>query len=256
MKEIDSLYFAKKKELANREFKYFDGADENCQAFNNEQMWNMEQVNSFNGFSGLDSRSIRGFHNASGCGAGYNASGRGASNRPYSLGLTYGNAERQTGGNTDCGGGCTSGSIVGAVCDEGCVCRNDKCVPAPYRQGGVKPQVNRKSRRGSVDRVSVAPVGGVGKQIGGTDCGGKCGHHWGISCPSGCRCSSTLNGVCESTASGARRQKATNRQMNFSHHSNFSAPARRFSPAERVFPYGTGNYFSGGSARGCELDRR
>ena len=113
MKEIDSLYFAKKKELANREFKYFDGADENCQAFNNEQMWNMEQVNSYNGFSGLDSRNIRGFHNASGCGS-YNASGRAAG--PFNVGLTYNTPARQTGGNTDCGGGCTSGSIVGTVC--------------------------------------------------------------------------------------------------------------------------------------------
>ncbi len=49
MEEVSSLYFTKKKELANREFKYFMGADDNCQAFNNEQMWNMEQVNSYNG---------------------------------------------------------------------------------------------------------------------------------------------------------------------------------------------------------------
>tara|TARA_R100000951_G_scaffold79868_1_gene67769 strand:- start:217 stop:984 length:768 start_codon:yes stop_codon:yes gene_type:complete len=255
MKEIDSLYFAKKKELANREFKYFDGADENCQAFNNEQMWNMEQVNSFNGFSGLDSRSIRGFHNASGCGAGYNASGRSAG--PVSVGLTNGTNERQIGNPVDCDGfecGNVEGHRLPVRCPNGCMCNNGSCVSEKGRLG-EKPQLNRKSRRDSADRVSVAPVGGVGKQIGGTDCGGPCGHYHGISCNSqkGCRCSSTYNGTCESVYD---KKSSTQANMNFSSYTNFVAPARRFSPAERVFPYGTGNYFSGGSARGCELDRR
>ena len=215
MKEIDSLYFTKKKELANREFKYFDGADENCQAFNNEQMWNMEQVNSYNGFSGLDSRNIRGFHNASGCGAGYNASG---------------------GVNPQVNRKSRRGSV-------------DRISANPVRGMGMNAS-GRSARRGGRDRISTQPVRGVGREIGYTDCGGKCGHHNGQGpCPDGCKCSSTYNGICESTRIGTAPNELV-RKM------NFSAPARGFSPVERVFPYGTGNYFSGGSARDCGLDRR
>jgi hypothetical protein len=313
MEEISSLYFTKKKELANREFKYFDGADENCKAFNNEQMWNMEQVNSYNGFSGLDSRNIRGFHNASGCGS-YNASGRTAGG-PFSIGLTYDTPARQTGEPEECVGGCAP--ALGVGCPKGCQCwrkrgeSTGKCVADGYARQtgggdfvlcpegkrwngskcvpiGERGQVNRKSRRSSADRISgnpvrgrrmnasgrsarrsgrdrisVAPVGGVGRQTaGGADCGQGCGQRGlGIvrRCQNkGCVCDdiNSPSGTCVPVKGRVSSTEATARKMNFSHHSNFSAPARGFSPVERVFPYGTGNYFSGGSARSCGLDRR
>jgi hypothetical protein len=285
MEEVSSLYFTKKKELANREFKYFMGADDNCQAFNNEQMWNMEQVNSYNGFSGLDSRNIRGFHNASGCGS-YNASGRTAGG-PFSIGLTYNNPARQVGNPVDCDGfecGDVAGHRLPVRCPSGCMCNNGSCVSAKGRLS-EKPQLNRKSRRGSVDRISrnpvggrrmnasgrsarrsgrdrisVAPVGGVGREInaGMNDCGQRCGSAYPNSyrCPDGCMCDGKGRGTCVPVKGRVSSTEATARKMNFSHHSNFSAPARGFSPVERVFPYGTGNYFSGGSARSCGLDRR
>ena len=60
-------------------------------------------------------------------------------------------------------------------------------------------------------RGSLQPLGGnpAQREVGGTNCGGKCGQHWGISCPTGCRCSSTLNGVCES----ATMRKKTPQQV-------------------------------------------
>tara|TARA_R110002012_G_scaffold163617_1_gene325964 strand:- start:2871 stop:3554 length:684 start_codon:yes stop_codon:yes gene_type:complete len=227
---MDSVYFSNKRAHANRNFNSFGGSV--AQSFNNGSMFE-----EFDGFSGIASNDLRGFKNASGCDSYNNAQGGTKPPKylkPYpTIGETY--TSRQTGG-----AGCPDGCLP---CHNGVGCCGEGAPETPCAQGAR--QVNRKSRRASADRVSVNPVGGVGKQIGGTDCGGKCGQHWGITCPSGCRCSSTLNGVCESTDSGARRQKATKRQLNFSHHSNFVAPVRGFKPARS---------FSGGSSR-CALDR-
>ena len=247
----------------------------------------MEQLNSFNGFSGLDSRSIRGFHNASGCGS-YNASGRTLSGVAPVGGSTAGKQtssgcikqscgskhpnnyncyDADTGENNGCGcsdkrsGRCMKGGGGARI-------YTDAEIMDDIRKSGRKAPrtlapINRKSRRASKDRISVAPVGGVGRQTaGGADCGQPCGQR-GLGVvrrcrKKGCKCDdiNSTQGTCVPVKSRLGSAQAPARKMNFSHHSNFSAPARRFSPAERVFPYGTGNYFSGGSARGCELDRR
>ena len=80
-------------------------------------------------------------------------------------------------------------------CPKGCKCKGGWCVSKNKRvgQGGGTPSQ---------------------REVGGTDCGGKCGQHWGISCPSGCRCSSTLNGVCESAT--MRKNQGATMSTNFS----------------------------------------
>lgn len=232
---MDSVYFSNKRAHANRNFNSFGGSV--AQSFNNGSMFE-----EFDGFSGIASNDLRGFKNASGCDS-YNASGRtlsGGSNdvmegryanvgktvtsvTPFSTGLTYGRKKRKRRP--------SAGTPVAVAA------RQVNQTLDPY---------GRKSRRASKDRVSVNPVGGVGRQTGGGNgpCGGKCGHENGGVCDrnAGCICSSTLNGTCVSAKTAVNRKAAN---MNFSHHSNFVAPVRGFKPARS---------FSGGSSR-CALDR-
>ena len=257
---MDSVYFSNKRAHANRNFNSFGGSV--AQSFNNGSMFE-----EFDGFSGIASNDLRGFKNASGCDS-YNASGmRSQGSTPQAAergngkytcrdiygGVyysdkpcvnEYGVAAKQIGG-TDCGGKC--GQHWGITCPSGCRCSSTLNGVCESTDSGAR-QVNRKSRRASADRVSVNPVVGVGRETAsGNTCSGKCGSYHGVGCDSlkGCRCSSTYNGVCESVYDRTSSTKATARQMNFSHHSNFVAPVRGFKPARS---------FSGGSSR-CALDR-
>ena len=163
-----SEYFSSKKEEANKEFKYFKGVDENCNAFNNKNMFDLEQVNSFSGFKGEDS--LTNFSNAGGCNYSFSAM-KGSMNmrnaagdpkvkqKPFSVGVVY----KQT------GGGCQDGT----QCAVGETCRNGECVPfRDERKGGASTRANRRmssnptskstSRRRSSDRIAVKPVMGQG----------------------------------------------------------------------------------------------
>ena len=165
-----SEYFSSKKEEANKEFKYFKGVDENCNAFNNKNMFDLEQVNSFSGFKGEDS--LTNFSNAGGCNYSFSAM-KGSMNmrnaagdpkvkqKPFSVGVVY----KQT------GGGCQDGT----QCAVGETCRNGECVPfRDERKGGASTRANRRmssnptskstSRRRSSDRIAVKPVMGQGRK--------------------------------------------------------------------------------------------
>ena len=236
---MDSVYFSNKRAHANRNFNSFGGSV--AQSFNNGTMFE-----EFDGFSGIASDDLRGFKNASGCGS-YNASGRTLSaekSNPVMDGR-YANVGR--------------GFVVGPTYTDRKRRKRRPSAVAPAavaaRQGSVKPTLDpygRKSRRDSADRVSVAPVGGVGRQTaGGADCGQGCGQRGlGIvrRCQNkGCVCDdiNSPSGTCVPAKSRLASTQATARQMNFSHHSNFVAPVRGFKPARS---------FSGGSSR-CALDR-
>ena len=156
---MDSVYFSNKRAHANRNFNSFGGSV--AQSFNNGSMFE-----EFDGFSGIASDDLRGFKNASGCNS-YNASGRvkptidpyGArkrKRRPRAASTAAG-AARQVGG-----AGCPDGCLP---CHNGVGCCGEGAPETPC--SSAARQVNRKSRRASADRVSVNPVGGVGKQIGG-----------------------------------------------------------------------------------------
>ena len=165
-----SEYFSSKKEEANKEFKYFKGVDENCNAFNNKNMFDLEQANSFSGFKGEDS--LTNFSNAGGCNYSFSAM-KGSMNmrnaagdpkvkqKPFSVGVVY----KQT------GGGCQDGT----QCAVGETCRNGECVPfRDERKGGASTRANRRmssnptskstSRRRSSDRIAVKPVMGEGRK--------------------------------------------------------------------------------------------
>lgn len=165
-----SEYFSSKKEEANKEFKYFKGVDENCNAFNNKNMFDLEQANSFSGFKGEDS--LTNFSNAGGCNYSFSAM-KGSMNmrnaagdpkvkqKPFSVGVVY----KQT------GGGCQDGT----QCAVGETCRNGECVPfRDERKGGASTRANRRmssnptskstSRRRSSDRIAVKPVMGQGRK--------------------------------------------------------------------------------------------
>ena len=165
-----SEYFSSKKEEANKEFKYFKGVDENCNAFNNKNMFDLEQVNSFSGFKGEDR--LTNFSNAGGCNYSFSAM-KGSMNmrnaagdpkvkqKPFSVGVVY----KQT------GGGCQDGT----QCAVGETCRNGECVPfRDERKGGASTRANRRmssnptskstSRRRSSDRIAVKPVMGQGRK--------------------------------------------------------------------------------------------
>ena len=165
-----SEYFSSKKEEANKEFKYFKGVDENCNAFNNKNMFDLEQVNSFSGFKGEDR--LTNFSNAGGCNYSFSAM-KGSMNmrnaagdpkvkqKPFSVGVVY----KQT------GGGCQDGT----QCAVGETCRNGECVPfRDERKGGASTRANRRmssnptskstSRRRRSDRIAVKPVMGQGRK--------------------------------------------------------------------------------------------
>ena len=165
-----SEYFSSKKEEANKEFKYFKGVDENCNAFNNKNMFDLEQANSFSGFKGEDS--LTNFSNAGGCNYSFSAM-KGSMNmrnaagdpkvkqKPFSVGVVY----KQT------GGGCQDGT----QCAVGETCRNGECVPfRDERKGGASTRANRRmssnptskstSRRRRSDRIAVKPVMGQGRK--------------------------------------------------------------------------------------------
>ena len=165
-----SEYFSSKKEEANKEFKYFKGVDENCNAFNNKNMFDLEQANSFSGFKGEDS--LTNFSNAGGCNYSFSAM-KGSMNmrnaagdpkvkqKPFSVGVVY----KQT------GGGCQDGT----QCAVGETCRNGECVPfRDERKGGASTRANRRmssnptskstSRRRRSDRIAVKPVMGEGRK--------------------------------------------------------------------------------------------
>lgn len=138
-------------------------------------------------------------------------------------------AARQTGGSNDCtppNVWCQSGDYAG-------------CHPQHKCNGGGARQVNKKSRRGSVDRISVNPVGGAARESGGCK-PTKCGHYNNASCPAGCRCSSTYNGICKGggggfTGAGAKVTRGA-KQMNasgcgynnFHHKSSFSSNISKY----------------------------
>ena len=155
-----SEYFSSKKEEANKEFKYFKGVDENCNAFNKKNMFDLEQVNSFSGFKGEDR--LTNFSNAGGCNYSFSAM-KGSMNmrnaagdpkvkqKPFSVGVVY----KQT------GGGCQDGT----QCAVGETCRNGECVPfRDERRMSSNPTSKSTSRRRISDRIAVKPVMGQGRK--------------------------------------------------------------------------------------------
>ena len=69
----------------------------------------------------------------------------------------------------------------------------------------AKPVVGKKSQRSSADRIAAKPVMGKAKPQAGAppqrESGAcqptKCGHYNNATCPAGCSCSSTYNGICK-----------------------------------------------------------
>ena len=214
-----SEYFSSKKEEANKEFRYFKGVDENCKAFNDKNMFDLEQVNSFSGFKGEDK--LTNFSNAGGCNYSFSAM-QGSMNMRNAAGGT----NCQDGTHCQVGETCRNGECVpvraerltgGKNCQDGShcnpfqLCRDGECVPNPRFpdgnnriRGGASKRANRRmssnptskstSRRRSSDRIAVKPVMAQGRK------------------------------------------------------SNFAA-------ATRVFPEGQGNYFNGAASSKCGLDR-
>jgi hypothetical protein len=134
---VTSEYFSAKKDNVNKQFNHFTGVDENCQAFNNKNMWDLDQANSFSGFKKGSNGS--GFNNT--CGNSFSG------NKTIDQTLN-------AAGTSDgvCGDGVN-------VCPSGEMCVDGRCQPA--RRGGLNSQVNRKSRRTSQDRISNKPVMGT-----------------------------------------------------------------------------------------------
>ena len=135
--------------------------------------------------------------------------------------------------------GCPRDTIRCKDCDGYFACHPPhKCC---QRDPGAR-QMNasgRKSRRSSVDRISVNPVGGAARESGGCK-PTKCGHYNNASCPAGCRCSSTYNGICKGggggfTGAGAKVTRGA-KQMNasgcgynnFHHKSSFSSNINKY----------------------------
>ena len=233
---VTSEYFSDKKANANKQFNHFTGVDENCQAFNNKNMWDLDQANSFSGFKKGSNGS--GFNNT--CGNSFSG------NKTIDQTLN-------AAGTSDgvCGDGVN-------VCPSGEMCVDGRCQPA--RRGRLNSQVNRKSRRTSQDRISVNPVRGnapntMGKQS--LDC-----------TPPSVEC--VLNGYrdcypshkCNGGAMAAQMKNVSGRTSRRGSADRISnkpvmgtAIKSSFSAAEKVFPYGTGNNFGGEASARCGLDR-
>ena len=250
-----SEYFSSKKEEANKEFKYFKGVDENCNAFNNKNMFDLEQANSFSGFKGEDS--LTNFSNAGGCNYSFSAM-KGSMNmrnaagdpkvkqKPFSVGVVY----KQT------GGGCQDGT----QCAVGETCRNGECVPfrderrMSMRNAAGDPKVKQKP----------FSVGVVYKQTGG-------GCQDGTQCAVGETC---RNGECVPFRDERKGGASTRANRRMSSNPTSKSTSRRrssdriavkpvmgqgrksnFAAAARVFPEGQGNYFNGAASSKCGLDR-
>ena len=238
-----SEYFSSKKEEANKEFKYFKGVDENCNAFNNKNMFDLEQVNSFSGFKGEDS--LTNFSNAGGCNYSFSAM-KGSMNmrnaagdpkvkqKPFSVGVVY----KQTGGKY-----CQNGSHCGV----GETCRNGECVSVRDER-----TTGRQIQKGETRECPPPSV----------FC--KSGDYLGCHAPHKCN-------------SGLRQKKGgastrANRRMSSNPTSKSTSRRRRsdriavkpvmgegrksnFAAATSVFPEGQGNYFNGAASSKCGLDR-
>jgi len=218
-----SEYFSSKKEEANKEFKYFKGVDENCNAFNNKNMFDLEQVNSFSGFKGEDR--LTNFSNAGGCNYSFSAM-KGSMNMRNAAGVS-------------------------------------RPMPTPsYRGGVVSPVVGgaskRRKKRPSA-QTTVAPVARQ-RQIGDVrECTPpsvfcKAGDY--LGCHPAHKCNSSLRqrqiGGAKQVNKKSRRRSsdriAVKPVMGQGRKSNFAAAAR-------VFPEGQGNYFNGAASSKCGLDR-
>ena len=175
---VTSEYFSDKKANANKQFNHFTGVDENCQAFNNKNMWDLDQENSFSGFKkeGNDS----GFNNT--CGNSFSG------NKTIDQTLNAAGGRKR---HTKRGGAATSGARAARVGGGappiaakqkqvvgGRDCTPPKvwcqvgdyhgCNPSHKCNGGRVAQMNpmknvsgRTSRRGSADRISNKPVMGT-----------------------------------------------------------------------------------------------
>lgn len=216
---MDSLYFSKKRDMANREFSYFQGSvDPSCRAFNEGTMFE-----EFDGFSGIASNKLRGFKNASGCGS-YNASGK----RGFVIGQTYNTPARQTGGD------CTPPNVYCKAGDYFGCHPPHKCNDAGARK--------RRPKSGTATTVAAREV-----NAGMNDCGQRCGSAYPNSyrCPDGCMCDGKGRGTCVPVKGRLSSNNATARNMNFSSYTNFVNPSRGFRASSN---------FQGGASR-CALDR-
>ena len=183
-------------------FSGYESRDSNCNSFNNRNMFD-----EFNGFTGYERGSFDGTRDRNF----QYAKGRGSLTP---LGGTTPLAKQNAGEN--CSGSKCGSAYGGIGCPQvGCGC-TDKArgtcsgssggVLRTYSDAEIMADYRKKQGQGGVNPSQ--------REVGGTDCGGKCGHHWGISCPSGCRCSSTLNGVCESAT--MRKNQGATMSTNFS----------------------------------------
>ena len=189
---MDSLYFSKKRDMANREFSYFQGSvDPSCRAFNEGTMFE-----EFDGFSGIASNKLRGFQNASGCGS-YNASGK----RGFVVGETYNTApaSRQTGGD------CTPPNVYCKAGDYFGCHPPHKCNDAGARK--------RRPKAGTATTVAAREV-----NAGMNDCGQRCGSAYPnrYRCPDGCMCDGKGRGTCVPVKGRLSSNDATARNINFS----------------------------------------
>jgi hypothetical protein len=164
--DVTSEYFSAKKTNANKQFKHFTGADENCEAFNNKNMWDLDQANSFSGFK--KGNNAGDFNNSSGRTL---TAGTGAQDTLDSYSHPIGNPAAAI----TTGGGCQDGTH----CPTGQTCRGGECVPllgerrgggdlrrgrASKRRMASNPTSNSASRRKSSDRISKHPVKGIPSQ--------------------------------------------------------------------------------------------
>ena len=225
----DNLPNKKDKRKTKTKTKYLNmnhSQNSNCNAFNNRRMF--DEFNGFTGYSqgtfdhtsdrDIDWLSARGTSggacppNTIPC-----ATGCCPASSPQPARETGGRsrgrgAVRPTGGTAPARDtGCppkACGSVYGAGCPAargGCGCSDRKrgsCGAGGgvlrYSNNDIANEIRRSG--GQVPRNFFNQYPSTQREVaGGSKCGGKCGSHWGISCDhlKGCRCSSTLNGVCE-----------------------------------------------------------
>ena len=238
----------------NFNFDGYQSRDANCNMFNQRNMF--EYMNGFEGFSGsepspFDMASDRDFNYARGLQYGSQSTGRtlsGGSNPVMEArqraGLYGGTApaERPVSDGDDicdqpkCG---NMGGVYRRCRKSGCTCTdmttpNGQCVSEKSRRGqiGIAQQKKMGLRDASGRKVNLTPQQVQQRQIGnpvdcdGFECGNVAGRRLPVRCPNGCMCN---NGSC---VSAKGRVKSNVAKTNFT-------------GANRVFPEGRGNYFTG-----------